>query len=55
MKTFHLHDRADHNQLLKRIAQHIRDGGYAAFNYEAFSDALADPLSGLLNTRSPDW
>lgn len=41
------HDRADHNHLLKRIAKHVRDGGYTAFNYEAFSDVLADPLSGL--------
>ena len=41
------HDRADHNHLLKRIAHHIRDGGYEAFNYEAFSEVLADPLSGL--------
>ena len=41
------HDRADHNHLLKRIAHHIRDGGYEAFNYEAFSEVLADPLSAL--------
>ena len=44
------HDRADHNHLLKRIAQHVRDGGYDAFDYEAFSDVLADPLSGLTHT-----
>ena len=41
------HDRSDHNHLLKRIAQHVRDGGYTAFDYEAFADVLADPLSGL--------
>ena len=41
------HDRADHNHLLKRIAHHIRDGGYEAFNCEAFSEVLADPLSAL--------
>lgn len=41
------HDRADHNHLLKRIAQHVRDGGYSALNYEAFGDVIADPLSGL--------
>ena len=41
------HDRADHNHLLKRIAQHLRNGGYSALNYESFSDVLADPLSGL--------
>lgn len=40
------HERADHNHL-KRIAQHLRNGGYSALNYEAFSDDLADPLSGL--------
>lgn len=41
------HDRADHNHLLKRIAQHVRDGVYTPFDYEAFSDVLSDPLSGL--------
>lgn len=41
------HDRADHNHLLKRIAQHVRAGGYSALNYEAFGDVIADPLSGL--------
>lgn len=41
------HDRADHNHLLKRIAQHVRDGVYTPFAYEAFSDVLSDPLSGL--------
>ena len=41
------HDRGDHNHLLKRIAQHVRDGGYTGFDYEAFADVLADPLSGL--------
>ena len=41
------HDRSDHNHLLKCIAQHVRDGGYTAFDYEAFADVLADPLSGL--------
>lgn len=41
------HDRSDHNHLLKRIASHLRDGGYDALNYEAFSDVLSDPLSGL--------
>lgn len=25
----------------------MRDGGYTAFDYEAFADVLADPLSGL--------
>ena len=44
------HDRGDHNHLLKRIAQHVRDGGYNPFNYEAFADVLADPLSGLTHT-----
>ena len=45
-KTFHLHDRADHNHLLKRIARNIRNGGHAAFIYEAYiSDVLAEPLS----------
>ena len=41
------HDRADHNHLLQRIAQHVRDCGYDAFDYEAFADVLADPQSGL--------
>ena len=41
------HDRADHNHLLKRIAKHVRDGGYDDLQYEAFSDVLADPSSGL--------
>lgn len=41
------HERGDHNHLLKRIAQHVRDGRYNDLNYEAFSDVLADPLSGL--------
>ena len=41
------HERADHNHLLKRIAGHVRNGGYNALNYEAFSDVLADPQSGL--------
>ena len=40
----------DHNHLLKRIAQHVRDGHYNDLNYEAFSDVLADPLSGLTHT-----
>ena len=38
-------DCADHNHLLKRIAQHVRDGGYDAFDYEAFAGVLADPCS----------
>lgn len=37
------HDRADHNHLLKRIAQHLRNGTYSALNYKSFSDVLADP------------
>ena len=41
------HDRSDHHHFLKRTAQHVRDGGYTAFDYEAFADVLADPLSGL--------
>lgn len=41
------HERSDHNHLLKRIANHLREGGYDALQYEAFSDVLADPLSGL--------
>lgn len=41
------HDRSDHNHLLKRIAKHLRDGGYSPINYEAFTDVLNDPLSGL--------
>lgn len=41
------HDRGDHNHLLKRIANHLREGGYDALSYEAFSVVLADPLSGL--------
>ena len=42
--TGHLHhERADHNNLLKRIAGHVRNDGYNALNYEAFSD----PQSGL--------
>ena len=41
------HDRADHNHLLKRIAQHVIDGVFTPFDYEAFSDVLCDPLSGL--------
>lgn len=41
------HERGDHNHLLKRIAQHIRDGKYNELNHESFSDVLADPLSGL--------
>ena len=41
------HDRADHNHFLKRITQHVRDGVYTPFDYEAFSDVLSDPLSGL--------
>lgn len=40
------HERADYNHLLKRIAHHLREGGYDAFQYEAFADVLADPLSG---------
>ena len=35
------------NHLLKRIAQHIRDGKYNELDHESFSDVLADPLSGL--------
>lgn len=46
MRLVH-HDRADHNHLLKRIAEHLRNGGYSALNCESFSDVLADPLSGL--------
>ena len=41
------HERSDHNHLLKRIANHLREGGYDTLQYEAFSDVLADPLSGL--------
>ncbi|KAJ7358927.1 carbohydrate binding [Desmophyllum pertusum] len=41
------HERADHNHLLKRMAGHLKEGGYNALQYEAFADVLADPLSGL--------
>ena len=41
------HERSDHNHLLKRIASHLREGGYDALQYKAFSEVLADPLSGL--------
>lgn len=40
------YDSADHNHLSKRIVQHVRDGVYTSFDYEAFSDVLSDPLSG---------
>lgn len=52
IKTFYLYGRADHNHFLQKISQHIRDNGYAAFNYEAFSDVLAYPLSGLTHAGS---
>ena len=41
------HDRGDHNHIFKRMAQHVRNGGYIDFNYEAFDDVLKDPQSGL--------
>lgn len=41
------HERSDHNHVLKRIAHHLREGGYDDLQYEAFSDVLANPSSGL--------
>lgn len=41
------HDRGDHNHIYKRLAQHVRNGGNAMLNYEAFDDVLKDPESGL--------
>ena len=44
------HDRGDHNHIYKRMAQHVRNGGYTVLNYEAFDDVLKDPSSGLTHT-----
>ena len=44
------HDRGDHNHIYKRMAQHVRNGGYTMLNYEAFDDVLKDPNSGLTHT-----
>ena len=41
------HDRGDHNHIYKRMAQHVRNGGYEGLQYEAFDDVLKDPQSGL--------
>lgn len=41
------HEPGNQNHLLKRIVQHVQDGCYNDLNYEAFSDVLADTLSGL--------
>lgn len=41
------HDRGDHNHIYKRIAQHVRNGGYDGIHYEAFDDVLKDSQSGL--------
>lgn len=44
------HDRGDHNHIYKRMATHVRNGGDASLNYEAFNDVLKDPGSGLTYT-----
>lgn len=41
------HDCADHNHLLKRIAQHVTMIVYTSSDYEAFPYVLFDLLSGL--------
>ena len=41
------HDCADHNHLLKRIAQHVTMIVYTSSDYEAFPYVLSDLLSGL--------
>ena len=41
------HDRADHNHVFKRMAKHVREGGYQQLHYEAFDDVLKDSQSGL--------
>ena len=47
-----LHQREDHNHLLKRIVGCIREGKIPGFNVVFLRDALHDPGNALLTTSS---
>jgi len=42
-----LHERSDHNHLLKRIAKATREGNNSDLNYERFDEAMRNPMTGL--------
>ena len=41
-----IHERSDHNHLIKRIATSTREGRYEALNLQAFDDAMLDKDTG---------
>ena len=41
-----LHERSDHNHLLKRIAKATREGNNSDLNYERFDEAMRNPMTG---------
>ena len=41
-----IHERSDHNHLLKRIATSTREGHYQALDLQAFDDAMLDRNTG---------
>ncbi len=43
-----IHERSDHNHLLKRIATSTREGHYAALDLQAFDDAMLNPNTGTV-------
>ena len=47
-----LHQREDHNHLLKRIVGPIREGKIPGFNVAFLRDALHDPGISLLSSRA---
>ena len=41
-----IHERGDHNHILKRVATSTREGHYPVLNLQAFDDAMRDPNTG---------
>ena len=43
-----LHDRSDHNHLVKRLATSTREGHYSRLDLQGFDKAMLDPNTGKL-------
>lgn len=43
-----LHERSDHNHLLKRIATSTREGHYTRLDLQGFDDAMMNPNTGSM-------
>ena len=48
-----LHERSDHNHLLKRLATSTREGHYSHLELEGFDQAMLDPNTGNIFPNTP--